>query len=415
MLSDLAIFVDGFRATQVEEIQTHQVRHSVRVSALALAEWFAMNWWRLRWESEAKTPSWRMSHQIGGAGRGYIWPDLSFCSDGETVLVSARPTDGSDSHPICYLTRFNRFISAHDFEQGIDEFVNTTIERLTAKAKREIDLSILWKEVTGERRDRESTRWRKLEASMGYDPDEAPPALIDSLQSETESCGESAIHEMASASKDQAVSHMRALLRDAGDRADNTAEVSDFDRVRERIEATTQLSSPPWQQALAAAKTAREEWALGPGPVSTRKLSELLAVRNWNEWKPNSIDGKLSAGLRDRDRPSRLRISLSGTHPQSRRFALSRLVADHLVSPVEESLLPVTTAKTGRQKFQRAFAQGLLCPLDDLMSFLGTLAPYEEDLDDAAAYFDVSPLMIRRTLINNGVLEREEIDDIPYY
>ena len=149
----------------------------------------------------------------------------------------------------------------------------------------------------------------------------------------------SSIHEMASASKDQAVSHMRALLRDAGDRADNTAEVSDFDRVRERIEATTQLSSPPWQQALAAAKTAREEWALGPGPVSTRKLSELLAVRNWNEWKPNSIDGKLSAGLRDRDRPSRLRISLSGTHPQSRRFALSRLVADHLVSPVEESLL----------------------------------------------------------------------------
>ena len=179
----------------------------------------------------------------------------------------------------------------------------------------------------------------------------------------------SSIHEMASASKDQAVSHMRALLRDAGDRTDNTAELSDFDRVRERIEATTQLSSPPWQQALAAAKTAREEWALGPGPVSTRKLSELLAVRNWNEWKPNSIDGKLSAGLRDRDRPSRLRISLSGTHPQSRRFALSRLVADHLVSPVEESLLPVTTAKTGRQKFQRAFAQGLLCPLEDLMEF----------------------------------------------
>ena len=125
MLSDLAIFVDGSCATQVEEIQTHQVRHSVRVSALALAEWFAMNWWRLRWEPEAKTPSWRMSHQIGGAGRGYIWPDLSFCSDGETVLVSSRPTDLSNSHPICYLARFNQFISAHDFEQGIDEFVNS--------------------------------------------------------------------------------------------------------------------------------------------------------------------------------------------------------------------------------------------------------------------------------------------------
>ena len=371
MLAELSILVDGLCATQIAETWTDQLRQSVRVSAVALAEWFATNWWRLRWEPETRTSSWQMSHKLGGAGRGYVWPDLSFCSDGERVLVSSCPTDLSNSHPIRYLAHFNRYISVDDFEQGVDAFVNTAVERLTGKAKTETDLSVLWKELGSERLDPEATRWRTLEACMGYDADESPPGLVDSLQGVTESYGESAVHEMASASRDQAVAHMHALLQDAGERADNTAEVSDFDRIRERIKATAQQSAPPWKQALDAAGIAREEWALEPGPISTSRLSELLAV-----------------------------------HPHSRRFALSRLVADHLVSSDDESFLPVTTANTSRQKSQRAFAQGLLCPFEDLMDFLGTCAPYEEDLDDAAAHFDVSPLLVRRTL---------KVDAVPYY
>ena len=405
-LSDIAIFVDSVCATQVEETGTHRVRQSVRVSAVALAEWFTTNWWRLRWEPETRTSSWKMSHKLGGAGSGYVWPDLSFCSDGERVLVSSRPTDLSHSHPIRYLAHFNRYISVDDFEQGVDAFVNTAVERLTGKAKTETDLSVLWKDLGSERLDPQATRWRTLEACMGYDADESPPGLVDSLQGVTESYGESAVHEMASASRDQAVAHIHALLQDAGERADNTAEVSDFDRIRERIKATAQQSAPPWKQALDAAGIAREEWALEPGPISTSRLSELLAVHHWNEWEPNQVNGQLSAGFRDHDKSSRFRVSLAGVHPHSRRFALSRLVADHLVSPDDESLLPVTTAKTSRQKFQRAFAQGLLCPFEDLIDFLGTDAPYEEDLDDAAAHFDVSPLLVRRTL---------KVDAVPYY
>ena len=362
MLSDLAIFVDGFCATQIAETWTEQLRQSVRVSALALAEWFATNWWRLRWEPEARTSSWQMSHKVGGAGRGYIWPDLSFSCDGEMVLVSSRPTDLSTSHPIRYLAYFNRYISVEDFEQGVDAFVNTAVERLTDEAETETELAVLWKEIRGERLDPKATRWRTLEACMGYDADESPHGLVDSLQRVTELYGERAVHEMASASRDQAGAHMQALVQDAGERVDNTAEVADYDRIRERIKATAWQSTPPWKQALDAARIAREEWALEPGPISTSRLSELLAVHKWNEWEPNQVNGQLSAGFRDHDKSSRFRVSLAGIHPHSRRFALSRMVADHLVSPDAESLLPVTNAKTSRQKFQHAFAQGLLCP-----------------------------------------------------
>jgi len=42
------------------------------------------------------------------------------------------------------------------------------------------------------------------------------------------------------------------------------------------------------------------------------------------------------------------------------------LVGDHLYAHAADRVLPATDAGTARQKFQRAFAQALLCPFDTL-------------------------------------------------
>ena len=97
--------------------------------------------------------------------------------------------------------------------------------------------------------------------------------------------------------------------------------------------------------------------------------------------------------------------------PTSRRFALARLVGDHVYSDAQEILLPATHAKTVRQKFQRAFAQHFLCPIDDLLGFLNTDDPDDEMIEDAADEFDVSPLMIKTTLVNHGVLHRQALQE----
>ena len=59
-------------------------RDEILVSTLPLAQWFAGNLWRLRWEPRPDRPStdWRMSHNLAAAGYGYTWPSIEFFPDG---------------------------------------------------------------------------------------------------------------------------------------------------------------------------------------------------------------------------------------------------------------------------------------------------------------------------------------------
>jgi hypothetical protein len=69
---------------------------------------------------------------------------------------------------------------------------------------------------------------------------------------------------------------------------------------------------------------------------------------------------------------------------------------------------PLTRAKTARQKFQRAFAAELLCPFEELQGMLPA-APEDDDVETAARHFEVSPLLVRTSLVNKGTLPRERL------
>jgi Zn-dependent peptidase ImmA (M78 family) len=76
--------------------------------------------------------------------------------------------------------------------------------------------------------------------------------------------------------------------------------------------------------------------------------------------------------------------------------------------------LPITTARTDRQKFQRAFAAEFLLPFQEMCEQLGGLSFGEgeirdDDIEDVAAQYQVSPLMVRTSLVNRGVLPREAL------
>ncbi|MDD3449040.1 MAG: hypothetical protein PHF72_08440, partial [Gammaproteobacteria bacterium] len=90
---------------------------------------------------------------------------------------------------------------------------------------------------------------------------------------------------------------------------------------------------------------------------------------------------------------------------------LARLVADHIYRSAGDRLLPATDARTARQKFQRAFAQEFLCPFTALSDFLGSTEPTDDRIEEAADLFNVSPLLVKTTLVNRGVLGREVLPD----
>lgn len=210
--AEISINAGAKCATEVEDIFSRIVQSAAPLSALYLAQWFAVNWWRLLWEPEANSYSWRASHKVGNAGGGYVWPNLSFSSDWETILIKSCPTERWEAEPIRYLNQFDIPVSISAFAEGVDKFMSETIERLSNFTKTQSDLAEFWNEVMDERNNDEISERRTLEACMGYDPEEAPANLLDELHAGIDRYGKEAIQEVAAASGTQALSHIHELM-----------------------------------------------------------------------------------------------------------------------------------------------------------------------------------------------------------
>ena len=99
-----------------------------------------------------------------------------------------------------------------------------------------------------------------------------------------------------------------------------------------------------------------------------------------------------------------LAASLKKRHPTGRRFAIARIIGDHLLAGTRDRLLPVTDAATDRQRFQRAFGQAFLYPIDALRDRLASSIPDDDWIEDMARHFKISSWLVRSTLIGPGVL-----------
>ena len=405
--ADLGIRVGGRTATHVEDIAARTVRDVIRVSAYPLALWFASNWWRLRWESESSGIDWRMSHQLGSAGGGYAWPNLTFSGDGETIQVSCHPTEAPRIEPVRYLAQFDVTVPAASFELGVDRFLDAVVERLESSRLAENALAGLWQVLREERLNPEVSAWRRLEARLGFYPDEAPADLVDALQARIGDIGGRAVEEVAAASGERAMEYLDELEQEARPRAVKIR-VPESDALRTEGALLSRPGEPTWSIAGQAARRVRDCWSLGSEPLSNQQLADLFSMPEAmlaGESAGTAVT--MSVGFRGEPGGESVEVVLGKPRSASRRFALARLVADHLYRSPGDRLLPVTDAKTARQKFQRAFAQEFLCPFSALSDFLGTAEPTDDRIEEAADLFDVSPLLVKTTLVNRGVLGRE--------
>jgi len=412
--ADIGLAVGEDWMTLLEDLEASTVRSHVRGCGYHLAQWFAANWWRLRWEPEArswwKDADWRVAHSIAAAGGGDVWPNVLFVSDGDSLGVASVPRPkGADFEPVRYLNRVLARITAAEFEQKVDSFMEGLLSRMHTFAIAGDNLPNLWAEVLSERQNPEAAQWRKLEALCGYDPEEAPVATIEMLLEDKAHLGGKALEEMAAQGRHSIAAVLNPILELASPKAKPTVGGFRGKMPNLPVGKKHDTKARPWEQAASLAQLARKEWGLGNQPVSNKQLADLLGT------KPSVFSDRTKAST---PIPIALRTGTNGRFDlyfdsawaNSRRFASTRLLGDHLYQPDTERLIPATHAKTSRQQFQRAFAQEFLCPFDALLDKLQTDQPNEEDIAEAAAHFDVSPLMVRTTLVNKGELDRETLN-----
>jgi hypothetical protein len=412
--ADIGIAVGQECLTElVEQLEASSVRNDLRGCAYQLAMWFAANWWRLRWEPEIsnwrKNSDWRVAHSIAGTGNGYVWPNIIFASDGGSIAVASLPPKKSAAfEPIRYLNRTVTRISATEFEGKVDSFIGTIISRLHSRNVKDKTLETLWNEVLVERSTPKISEQRKLEAVLGFDPDEAPDKLLRQTLSDKTEFGPNAVTEIAAEARDSVLKVLE-LIRDLA-AAKNKPKEEGFRVSLPKLNLPVGFAKKldrPWQKGTELARFARAEWNLGAEPLTNKTLGRLLSSPVGLFKHGRAAATQIPVAVK---KPSGayFDIYLASPIETSRRFAMCRIIGDHLFFRDQEKLLPATRARTERQQFQRAFAQEFLCPIEVLKDDLPT-QPDVDDISRAAKRFDVSPLLVRTTLVNKGELDRDAL------
>lgn len=403
----LGISAYGVCLTAGHDRLLQSIRQAPFLSAYHLAEWLAWNWWRLRWEPRKAGVEWELSHDMASIGNGYIWPNIQIASDGNTIALVAKPTPERENTPYRYINDVTSLISAAEFEGEVDLFIEAVLRRLESLQIVESNLADIWRSVLLERQDPERSRYRKLEALLGEDPDEMDETVLRRWLADANLTGQAALEEIAASRVlGQELPNLRHLVEVARSKG---AHANPADRAT--FAPGTDLrkgASPAWEVGVTSARLFRTQLGLGAKPLSNQLLAEIYGTGAdlLNETK-ESLGMDLSLALVE---ANEARVLLRSKWQTGRRFELARLLADALLYPDTDPLSPATRSTTYRQKAQRAFAAELLCPISAVDEVLA--GDYSmESQQDAAHHFNVSELTVRTQLANNDRISRSELSD----
>jgi hypothetical protein len=399
-------------ATRFEDAWSQSVQQRARVSAYPLALWLASSWWRIRWEplpsrvrlardGMPTDADWRMSHELPAAGYGFIWPQLAFASDGESILARCRRSVALSGEPVRFLSDFETSVPAGEFEKETDRFMDLVLHRLDALG--ETELHHIWREVLAERADGEQSAARRLEARLGYEPDEAPGTLVERLLRLVSEAGPGATDEVAPV----------CAGSDPTETFNKVKELASLPGVLGRISVAPAVSArddtaPPWERGRRLANVVRGSLDLGAQPLTDKALADLLQILP-DHLNPNG-EPRIPMGLAIREgNHEELKLLFRKRNRPARRFEAARFIADHLRAGEGDRWLPVTDAATARQKVQRAFAAEFLCPIDSLRDHLGNEFS-SEAFEDAAEYFGISEMAVKSHLASHRLIPRSLVD-----
>jgi hypothetical protein len=345
-----------------------------------------------------------MAHEIAAAGYGFVWPRLVFASDGETVEVICHRTNAHPTEPIRYLEEFRESMPVQVFERTIDAFIVLVLARLDAMGLSNTELAGMWQELQAERIDPEATIYRRLEAQLGFEPDEAPGETVSRFMTLSSEAGEAAMAEIAlvcaGVDPNQRLNEVLEVARSQG----IEGEIRLPDDWSQWLVRPEFQQSAPWERGRLLARHVRASWALGTDRIDDTRLADILHADIHSDQLTIGAQRPLGLGVRNGS-PHRVKLLFHRRHHRARRFEAARFIADMLAAPAEDHWLPTTDTATARQKLQRAFAAEFLCPITTLQAYLnGDLS--EEAIEEAGEHFEVSSVMVRSHLANNGLLPR---------
>ena len=402
--AEFTLFVGDVSATRLLDSWSRTVTDKARLPMYPLAEWLASNWWKLHseapFEVNERAPGiWRMCHDLPGFGGGFISPRVRFASDDNSIQVSARALRNAPWEPVRHLNDIPpTAIATAQFDRAVDAFVESVLARLYAMEVSQEPLATIWSDLKVERDDAELSDWRRWEARLGYDPDDAPEILMTQLAGLFTRAGQRAAAEVApllGSGKSLSITRLEALAEDPG------LNIAGPDLRLEILKGVE-----PWQAGYDLAQKVRRSLTNPEGPLHDGVLFALLGTHGTTaDLIPSG--GPLSLGVRG-EHTRQTTLHFRKRHPHGQRFEAARFLAECLTASDDDTWLPQTDRATARQKFQRSFAAELLAPIAEIQSLLEDELSLES-LEELGETYGVAGLAVRSHLANNGFLNHEGV------
>jgi hypothetical protein len=409
-IAEMSLRVGDRVISRIADTEKGTVRDFFRASSTGLALWLADNWWRLRWEtiSDSRLPSveWRLRHELNSASGGALWPPATIYSAGDRIAfapsIGKKVVDG----PQAYFLFQIGMVASDEYERGLDGFFEAVLEHCASTVDGNA-LGTLLQQISIERGDPELAGWRRLEACLGFDPDAAPEEVINALITLENVAGEQGVEEAAHAQPGAGSAQSLNSVIEATRESHVDVDLSLADRLQR--DRQLQGIESPWEMAQAAAKELRSIIGVATGCLKHSDFADIFKAR-WSDLKSATATARaLPYGARMGGETTS-RLALQTTKPHDRRFELARQLGD-AVWQKDANFGIVSRSKSDRQKFQRAFAQNLLCPFEYLQREIDVNNPTTEAMDTAAKTFLVHPSVVRNQLVYKGYLPFENTNE----
>jgi hypothetical protein len=172
----------------------------------------------------------------------------------------------------------------------------------------------------------------------------------------------------------------------------------------------TAPSQSDWTLAEDAAPQLRRVAGRPNGPLLNKALIEILAIHWQTVSRARATARYLPYGARLPGDGAIDRIALQSQTSRGKRFELGRILGD-AVWTRHSNFGVISRGKTDRQKFQRAFAQSLICPFDDLRSHVDLTNPTDDQIEAAARRYHVHRSVVTTLLVHKNILPRETLGE----
>lgn len=412
--ASLRIAVGDSVVTRIEDKRAKTVRDCVYVPLYPLAEWLATNWWFLTHEFQnpdrQSNREFQRRHSLGANREGYAFPNLEVISSGARTTLAWKRYAPQWTR-VEFLNEGYASVDGLEFRDACSGMIDSVIRRLSSHGIDDTLLQQEWAAIQETEACQEEVAFCEIAAGLGLDPYDMDDSQCDAILSLTSQFGDFVVEAVQALDASSLSAQSTAISSAIQDARQNSLP---FHRIRNfTIDFGREVkTTPPWRVGYNWARRLRGELDLDGQPLPT--VATIAAALGEEEARINGAtrqvetlhDAPLIDGLVtvNDDESASFAFRPAGEH--TRRFSFCRALGEYLATPRTGSL--ITKSHSERQQFNRAFAAEFLAPSRALEAKVSRSVVYDDEIDEVAEEFGVSPFVIIHQLENHQIAQVAE-------